>query len=553
MIEPIGGARRARPNRESRLLAELAGLRGEVQGLRKLLDVSRDLSSILDPDVLLEAILDAAILLTGARRGVLLSAQGQDLPLAVVLGRSGGRSLNPETVRISETLARRCLLENRVIPCENLSASAEFGNVRSIRALSLDAAVCLPLRERGVAAGVLYLDSSIPGLHSSAEEIALLEAFASQAAVCMMNARLLRASEESRIELSRENADLRAEAGTRGARAGLVGDSRAMTALFARIRVLKDTDIPVLLLGDSGTGKELVARALHDEGHRRDGPFVPVNCAGLPPDLLDSLMFGHRKGAFTGALQDMAGLVEQADGGTLFLDEVGDMPLALQVKLLRFLESGEYRRVGDAGLRRARVRLVSATNRDLAAMVRERSFREDLYFRIVGICLEIPPLRDRREDVPALIDHFLRTAAERLGRPLSGMTDGARALLAGREWPGNVRQLRHVVEGACALAPEGAVVDEAQVRMLLPLESSRPHPKPGAPGPERTAAPGVDRDPESKECPEAHASALLRGEREVIEAVLIRNGWHITRAAEELGVSRQFLHGRIKLYKLARP
>lgn len=511
--------------------AELAALRREVEGLRRLLEVSRDLSSILDHDALLGAILDSAILLTGAERGLLLLADGGRLN--VILGRGRQQdSLDRESSRISETLARQCLEQNRVIPHDNIAGLPELREVRSIRALDLYSAVCVPLRERGGAMGVLYLDSSLPGLRTSAQEIALLEAFASHASISLVNCRLLRTTEESRLLLARENRDLRDEARERARFANILGQSPPMLSLFEKIRLLKDTAIPVLLLGESGTGKELVARALHYEGLRREGPFVPVNCAGLPADLLDSLMFGHRRGAFTGAIQDVPGLVEQAENGTLFLDEIGDMPPSLQVKLLRFLENGEFRRVGENEVRRSVSRVISATNRDLMAMVKDRSFREDLYFRLAGIRLEIPPLRNRRDDIPMLIEHFLEEARRIVPRNVAGISDSARAFLLRHPLPGNVRQLRHAIEGACALVPDGAMVDEAHVRMHFPE----------ADGEEDVGPAGGS----------LHES-MSRVEREVLEAALARNSWNVTRTAGDLGISRQHLHNRIRLFGLKKP
>ncbi len=504
----------------------------ERKGLWRLLEVTRQLSSILDPDHLLEAILDGAVVLSGAERGLLLLLEDGGR-LRVVQARGAAEAaLAPEDSIISETLARRCLRENQVIAVENTALMPELREARSIRALDTHAAVCVPLREHGVPRGVLYLDSSAFGLRSSQQEIPFLEAFASQAAVCLMNARDRRRLEEERLILVRENETLRAEAQAGSGFANILGRSPSMMLLFDRIRLLKDTDIPVLLLGESGTGKELVARALHTEGLRKGGPFVPVNCAGFPSDLLDSMVFGHRRGAFTGSVQDTPGLVEQAEGGTFFLDEVGDMPLQMQVKLLRFLESGEFRRVGESETRKANVRVISATNADVMAMVRQKSFREDLYFRLAGIRLDLPPLRERREDLSLLIERFLADAIQRSPRRISGMTDRARTLLLRYNWPGNVRQLRHCIEGACALVPDGKPVDEAQLRMQL-----------------SDLAPGESPAPTVGTLQEAS----VHFEREILEAVLRRNSWNITRAAKELAISRQHLHSRIRSHGLRRP
>lgn len=524
---------------ERRLLSQGAAVEGrqthalqrEVEALRKLLDVGRELSSILEPDALLDAILDSAVDLTLARRGLLLLREGEQL--LVTRGRGASRdSLDSDTIRISETLARQCIEEDRVVPYDNISQLPELRDVRSIKALELYAALCVPLRERGRVTGVLYLDSNAPGLRTASREIAMLEAFASHAAVALANARMHRGLEEARVILTRENEGLRAEVRESAGFANMLGRSPSMRDLFDKIRLIKDTEIPVLLLGESGTGKELVARALHYEGVRRSGPFVPVNCAGMAEGILDSVMFGHRKGAFTGAVSDSPGLVEQADGGTLFLDEVGDMPQSLQTKLLRFVESGEFRRVGETAERTARIRLIAATNRDISAMVAAKEFREDLYFRLSDVRLQLPPLRDREEDLPLLIDHFLDEARGLVHRRIEGISGKARRFMLGYHWPGNVRQMRRVIHGACALVPDGGVLDEEHLGMHFPRG-------------------------ETVELPHLAGRSLhevITGfERRILEKVLHECDWNISRTARSLGISRQHLHNRIRLHGLRRP
>jgi len=520
---------------ERQLLAEAEGsrqremesVRRELHGLRHLLAITRQISSILDPDALQEAILDSAIQLVLAERGLLLlDLEGK---LSVFRGRGrDGQMLDLSSCVISETLARQCLQENRVIPHDDLSRWPDLKEVRSIKALDLYSAVCVPLRERGHPIGVLYLDSSAPGLRCTPKDLALLEAFASNASTSMLNARLMHDLEESRLALRRENQELRAEAKVVSA-GNIIGQCPPMRALFDKIALLKDTDIPVLLLGESGTGKELVARALHYEGHRAEGPFVPINCAGLPADLLDSLMFGHRRGAFTGAFQDRPGLVEQANGGTLFLDEVSDMPAAVQVKLLRFLENGEFRRVGENEIRRARLRVLSATNQDLLGMVRSRAFREDLYFRLAGVRLDVPPLRERREDIGSLVEHFLRHAGARLRRTVAGVTEDAMRFIMNHPWPGNVRQLMYAIEGASAFVPDGQNLDETHLRMQL----GEPELSPSPAG--------------------SFQESMARTEKALLERALLETEWNISRAAKTLGISRQHLHNRIRHHGLKRP
>jgi two-component system response regulator HydG len=227
----------------------------------------------------------------------------------------------------------------------------------------------------------------------------------------------------------------------------LIGRSAGIRAVSELVRRVAASDAPVLVLGETGTGKELVARAIHDEGPRKAAPFVAVNCAALPEALLESELFGHVRGAFTGATQTRRGLFLEANGGTLLLDEIGEMPLALQAKLLRVLETGEIRSVGSDTARKTDVRIVAATNRDLPTSVREARFRQDLYFRLNVVPVAIPPLRERKEDIPLLLEHFLRRSRERLPTtPVKSIRPDAAAALEAYPWPGNIRELENLVE-----------------------------------------------------------------------------------------------------------
>ncbi|MBW8036418.1 MAG: sigma-54-dependent Fis family transcriptional regulator [Planctomycetes bacterium] len=226
---------------------------------------------------------------------------------------------------------------------------------------------------------------------------------------------------------------------------GIVGRSHAMQGVFHVLRKVAPTNIGVLIEGESGSGKELIARAIHDNSHRKDKPFVPMNCAGLTESLLESELFGHSKGAFTGAISDRKGLFENADKGTLFLDEIGDMPLNMQAKLLRVLEDGVLVPVGSTKPTVVDVRVVSATNCDLAELVKERMFRQDLYFRIKGVSITVPPLRNRPGDIAELFGFFLKEICLELGKDIRRITEGAMSILQGYEWPGNIRQLRNCI------------------------------------------------------------------------------------------------------------
>ena len=244
---------------------------------------------------------------------------------------------------------------------------------------------------------------------------------------------------------------------------GMVFVSRAMAALARAVERIKDSDSTVLITGESGTGKELVARAIHHLSRRAHAQFIPFNCTAAPSELIESLLFGHRKGAFTGAHADHEGLIRAAEGGTLFLDEIGDLPLALQPKLLRFLQEGEVHTLGERTPRKVNVRVVAATHKDLERAVREDRFREDLYYRVAALTLHVPPLRERPEDTGALISHFLTHFARRNDRAVAGITAEAIQALQHYSWPGNVRELAAEIERLVLYTDEGAIIDSKQI------------------------------------------------------------------------------------------
>ncbi|MGM0413185.1 MAG: sigma-54-dependent transcriptional regulator, partial [Pseudomonadota bacterium] len=261
-------------------------------------------------------------------------------------------------------------------------------------------------------------------------------------------------------DLERQNAALKSQVEAHYPVGGMIGDSQPMQAVFDRIRRVAPTNATVLVLGESGTGKELAARAIHDASPRKDGPFITVNCAAIPAGLIESELFGHEKGAFTGADRQHRGLVEAAEGGTLFLDEIGELPAEAQARLLRVLQAGEVRRVGATGARHVDVRLVAATHRDLRTLVAEGDFREDLYYRLQVMEIRLPPLRERGADVEALAEALLERACHRLNRPPLALTEAARRAVREHDWPGNVRELENAIERAVILA-DGETIDTA--------------------------------------------------------------------------------------------
>ena len=332
----------------------------------------------------------------------------------------------------------------------------------------------------------------------------------------------------------------------------MVGTSGAMADIFQRIAKIAPLDTTVLIQGESGTGKELVARAVHRYSKRKDGPFVAVNCGAIPPTLVESEFFGHERGAFTGARERRRGRIELAGGGTLFLDEVADLPANAQVGLLRVLEERELVRVGGERPIPTDVRIIAASNVDLAEAVEEGTFREDLFWRLNVVAFRIPPLRERREDVPLLADHFLRRFTTKLDRPdVAGFDPTALSLLVAHDWPGNVRELENTIEHAVALASGTTVAAEdlpPRLRVGLRAGSRRGGPttaaQPGQTG-AAEAGPG-DASPAQGPLQQAVARAQEAVERRMIEDALARAGGNRTEAAKALGVSRRTLFTKIR-------
>jgi two-component system NtrC family response regulator len=329
-----------------------------------------------------------------------------------------------------------------------------------------------------------------------------------------------------RRRLATENRELREALAERHRVEGIIGDSGRMQEVLSMVRRAAPSDATVLIRGESGTGKELIARAIHFASPRAAGPLVRVNCAALPEGLLESELFGHEKGAFTGATAARKGRFELADGGSLFLDEIGDLPLHLQVKLLRVLQEREFERVGASRSIAVNVRILAATHRDLEGLVRDGRFRDDLYYRINVVTILLPPLRERREDLPPLIDHFVRVFAAKNGKAIRGLTRQAREALLRYDYPGNVRELENLIERAVVLTRDDAI-DVADLPLTL-------------------------ADPAREASPPAGLVAAVEGlERRMIRDALAGAAGVQTRAAELLGISERVLRYKLRKYGLS--
>ncbi len=334
------------------------------------------------------------------------------------------------------------------------------------------------------------------------------------------------ALEHARLE--RENATLRAAIEERSE---IIGESDAIRTLREQIATAAPTSGRVLIHGENGSGKELVAQAIHMRSTRTDGPFVEVNCAAIPDELIESELFGHEKGAFTGAAGRRRGKFELADAGTLFLDEIGDMSLKTQAKVLRALEEQAFERVGGKETIKVDVRVIAASNRDLEAMIKDGHFREDLFYRLNVIPIEVPPLRARKTDIPELVDHFITMVCAQNGKRLKTVSGEALAYFVAYDWPGNVRELRNMVERLVIMSPRDVIGPEDLPAPLRPKED---------------AVPGEPREKSLKE-------ARDQFERAYIIAELRAHDWNMTRTAERLGIERSHLYRKIKAFGIAPP
>jgi nitrogen regulation protein NR(I) len=325
-----------------------------------------------------------------------------------------------------------------------------------------------------------------------------------------------------------------------GDRPPLVGESPAMRAIYDIVGRVADSPSTVLITGESGTGKELIAKALHRGSSRRDKPLIKVNCAAIPKDLVESELFGYERGAFTGAVASKPGRFELADGGTLFLDEIGEVPVEMQVKLLRALQESEFERVGGIKTLRVDVRLIAATNRDLKALIAEGRFREDLYYRLAVVPVALPPRRDRREDIPRLVRHFIQKYDERLGKRVEGIEDEALQLLLGYSWPGNIRELENLMERSVLFADGPLILASA-----LPDSLRERGPQP--PVPIAAMGPlGAIAAPSGASMKEIVRHAQAELEKELIARALEETAGNVTRAAKRLQISRKSLQVKMK-------
>jgi serine/threonine-protein kinase PknK len=527
-------------------------IRSEPEGpvldrrVRRLMAINQKLTATLALEEVVAVAMDAAIELMGAERGFVILTEGEDLSVAVARNLDRER-LAEGDLAFSQGVARDVIDRGAPVVTVDAAHDGRFARSESVHAMQLKSIACVPLRSSDRVLGALYLDHRIRSGAFVDRDLDLLMAFADQVAIAIANARLhaeLEArtrelvAERERVEvllraqarqIDRLEVDLRTRHDALEHRYDydqIVGRGPLMHEVLRLLDRLVASSVTVLVEGESGTGKELIARALHFQGPRADEPFVTINCGAVPAPLLESELFGHVRGAFTGADQPREGLFVAARAGTLFLDEIGEMPLAMQVKLLRVLQEREVRPVGSTEVRPVAARVVCATNRVLRDEVAAGRFREDLFYRLSVVEVKVPPLRDRVEDLPALAAHLLARLAAEQSRPTPALTPAALRVLVRHDWPGNIRELENVLTKALIMT-EGERIGAAAIEL------------PAA----RREAPKV---PASR----AEHDAL---ERAQIVGALASHGWNVSRVSRELGIPRATLYRKLARHGLTEP
>jgi transcriptional regulator with GAF, ATPase, and Fis domain len=526
-----------------RPIAELAGHTAsserDTSVLETLYQVNKAIGAARDLDGVLAAVADGALAVVPRATHVTVvlrddSAAGEPdaagyVPILTrVRGEDGAGHAPAGAVPITRSVFRKVVRERAAVLAAD--APSETFSSESLLGASIRSTIGVPLWQAEDILGVLQVDNrDAPSMFDSGD-VDALGVLAASASLAVSNARLIRRLLTAEEQLQKENSFLKGRERARSGDVKIIGQSRAMKELLAQLDKVVDTRVTVLIEGETGTGKELIASAVHYRSRRKAKLFVAQNCAALPENLLESELFGHRRGSFTGATEEKRGLFDIADGGTLFLDEVTEMPLPLQAKLLRVLQEGEIRAVGATHTKHVDVRIVAACNQNLERELEQGRFREDLYYRLKVFPIRVPPLRERRDDVPLLAGAFLERYCKEIGKPVAGFSQGAMELLMAYDWPGNVRDLENEIQRIVIQAEPGGFV-----------------------GPE-LLSPRVRR----VEGIIAHAGAGKGTLKEMVEQVekyflveaLREHGNNKTSAAKTLGITREGLHKKLRQLKI---
>ena len=486
-----------------------------VRDLNVLLDFSRTLNSVQGLVPLQEKALELVLAAIPADQAAILLTEDGAEGFSSIVGRDRRRPAN-QPIHASQTILNRVLEDNLAVLSTDIQSDDAYRDAESLIERRVHSVLAVPLEVRDKALGVMYLDASSPGARFDSDHLQLVTTLGNITALAIENARHVQ-------KLDGENRRLHEELNIHHS---MVGESKAMREVYEFVSRVAGRDSTVLISGESGTGKELVARAVHMNSARADKPFVAINCAAITETLLESELFGHERGAFTGAVSQKKGKLEVAEGGTVFLDEIGELAVPMQAKLLRVLQEREFERVGGTRPIKLDVRLIAATNRDLKEASRTGAFRSDLYYRLNVVSLHMPALRERREDIPLLAAFFAAHHGDKVKRRVSGISPEARACLIRYDWPGNVRELENAIERAVVLGSTEMILAEDLPEAIL----------------EETAASG--------EPVNALADGVREAKKVLIERAIEQANGNYTEAAKILGVHANHLFRLIRTLNL---
>lgn len=522
-------------------IQSLTGLRRELRELTALYEISSAISSSLDLEEVMHKVMDILHQKMGMERGTLtlLDTKTQELAIEVAHGLKE-EEIERGRYRIGEGITGKVVAAGEPIVVPNVGNEPLFLDRTRARGdikRSNIAFICVPIKLDQKTIGALSVDPLFQENISFEEDVRLLTIISSMVAQAV---RIHQMVEKQREELANENLLLKRELKKKFHPTNIVGESKRMADVYASIGLVSQTSATVMLRGESGTGKELVAHAIHYNSDRADGPFVKVSCAALPETLLESELFGYEKGAFTGAAAGKAGRFELAHGGTLFLDEIGDIPLSTQIRLLRVLQEKEFERVGGTATLRVNIRLITATNKDLEKEVRSGRFREDLYYRLNVVPVFLPALRERKEDIPLLVNHFFEKANQENRKGVKYISDEAMDYLMQYPWPGNVRELENAVERAVVLC-----TGDTLTRNLFPIPGDRTNPALASFSPPEPFS-SLEAKSENGSLPKAVESL----EKRLVQEALAQTGGNQRKASKLLGITERILGYKLKRYGL---
>ncbi|HEX7190047.1 MAG TPA: sigma 54-interacting transcriptional regulator, partial [Thermoanaerobaculia bacterium] len=515
------------------------------QNVVGLYEVVKIINSSLNLNDVLNRVLDLAIRRLRAERGMILLLD----PITSALRTRVVRNINEAeggSKRSPQSIVKEVIQTGLPIMSADARADERFVESESVIAENILSILCVPLIIKERIAGAIYVDHRQARHLFSQKDASFLEAFADQAAIAIENARLYEELEEARTRLSLENESLRREVLVEKHLDSIVGQSEAVAKIQFAVRKASSSNSTVLLRGESGTGKGLIARIIHNMGPRRNGPFINFNCAALPESLAESELFGHEKGAFTGADRRKLGRFELANNGTIFLDEIGKMSLAMQAKLLRVVEDKEFERVGGTQTIKTDVKIIAATNLEIEKAIEDGSFREDLFYRLNIIPLQLPPLRERKDDIPLLVEHFIRKISKDLGIEPKRLEPGILDLFTRYHWPGNVRELEATLHRAIVMS-NGDTITRNEFYGLFGGTATAAIADVPPPSPQSLLNPSLAR---LEITSDVYDEVLASVDKQLIERALDTCGGRIREAARRLGLARNTLKSKMQKYNI---